>query len=163
MPGEPILEMRHISKRFDATQALADVTFALRPGEVHALLGENGAGKSTLIKVLAGIHPAGSYEGSLEVDGRLASFRTSQEAGAAGIAVTNQELALVPHMSVAENVFLGREPLLRGLVDFSTMTRKTQALLRRFGVAIDHVSRVAAVRAVRGLPRWRVGIVAGAA
>jgi D-xylose transport system ATP-binding protein len=109
-----LLETRGLTKRFPGVVALRDVNFELRAGEIHALCGENGAGKSTLIKLLSGIHPHGSYEGELLVDGRAAAFRHIRDAEAAGIAVITQEFALVDELSVAENIFLGREPR-RGL------------------------------------------------
>ena len=102
-----LLEARHLTKSFPGVMALRDVSFDLRPGEIHALCGENGAGKSTLIKTLSGIHPFGSYEGEIHVDGTRAEFRSLRDAEAAGIAVIYQELALVEEMSVAENIFLG--------------------------------------------------------
>src|SRR6187397_696090 len=98
-----ILEARHITKRFPGVVALRDVSFDLRPGEIHALCGENGAGKSTLIKLLSGIHPHGSYEGELRVEGTPAEFHSIADAERSGIAVIYQELALVEGMTVAEN------------------------------------------------------------
>src|SRR3954469_8870512 len=101
----PVLVTRALTKRFPGVTALKEVNFDLRPAEIHALCGENGAGKSTLIKLLGGIHPHGSYEGELRVDGQAAQFRTMRDAEAAGIAVITQELALVAELSVAENIF----------------------------------------------------------
>jgi ABC-type sugar transport system ATPase subunit len=101
-----MLEMHGIGKRFGGVVALEGVDFVLRPGEVHALVGENGAGKSTLMKILSGVQPPS--EGQIVLDGRQVSFRGVHEAQAAGIAMVYQELALVPHLSVAENLFLGR-------------------------------------------------------
>src|SRR5687767_813189 len=125
----PLLTARQLTKRFPGVIALNGVDFDIRPGEIHALCGENGAGKSTLIKLLAGIHPHGSYEGELVVDGRPTTFRSIRDAEAAGIAVITQELALVDELSVAENIFLGRLPR-RGLrVDWLEMHRRTAALL----------------------------------
>src|SRR5438067_4230779 len=99
-----ILEAKNIVKKFPGVVALRDVSFDLREGEIHALCGENGAGKSTLIKLLSGIHPSGSFEGELHIDGKPAAFRSLADAERAGIAVIYQELALVPEMSVAENI-----------------------------------------------------------
>src|SRR5215211_5712714 len=105
-----LLQACHLTKRFPGVVALKEVNFELRSGEIHALCGENGAGKSTLIKLLSGIHPRGSYEGELHVDGRPVAFRNIRDAEAAGIAVITQEFALVDELSVAENIFLGRAP-----------------------------------------------------
>jgi len=105
-----ILSARSITKTFPGVVALRDVSFDLQPGEIHAVCGENGAGKSTLIKLLSGIHPHGSYEGELEVAGRVARFHGIADAERAGIAVIYQELALVDELTVAENIFLGAEP-----------------------------------------------------
>src|SRR5215207_3417230 len=124
-----ILEARHLTKTFPGVVALKDVGFELRPGEVHALCGENGAGKSTLIKLLSGIHPFGSYDGELRVQGHPAQFRTIRDAEAAGIAVITQEFALVDELSVAENIFLGRLPRRGWRVDWLEMHRRAAALL----------------------------------
>jgi D-xylose transport system ATP-binding protein len=131
-----LIETRSLTKRFPGVVALEQVDFDLLPGEIHAICGENGAGKSTLIKLLAGIHPHGSYEGELLVNGRPAAFRRIRDAETAGIAVITQEFALVDELSVAENVFLGREPR-RGLrIDSVEMHRRTVALLDDFGLAV---------------------------
>src|ERR1044072_3801788 len=113
-----MLAARHITKRFPGVPALSDVSFDLKPGEIHALCGENGAGKSTLIKLLSGLHPHGSYEGELEVAGELAHFRNIADAARAGLAVIYQELALVEQLGVAENIFLGAEPRRFGFIDW---------------------------------------------
>src|SRR5580700_3486846 len=110
-----ILEARNIVKRFPGVVALGGVSFDLRPGEIHALCGENGAGKSTLIKLLSGLHPYGSYEGDLLVDDNVVQLRSITDARGLGISVIYQELSLVGEMSVAENIFLGREPVRGGL------------------------------------------------
>ncbi len=135
MPA-PLLEARRLTKKFPGVIALREVVFELRPAEIHALCGENGAGKSTLIKLLAGIHPHGSYEGELRVDGTSVAFRSIRDAEAAGIAVITQEFALVDELSVAENIFLGREPR-RGIrLDWLEMNRRATALLADFGLAL---------------------------
>ena len=133
----PLLEARQLTKRFPGAVALTGVSFDLQPGEVHALCGENGAGKSTLIKTLSGIHPAGSYEGEIRVDDREASFRSLQDAEAAGIAVIYQELALVEEMSVAENIFLGHEPRRGPWVDWDQVRVRAVQLLERFRIQLD--------------------------
>lgn len=139
-----ILRAEAISKSFPGVQALKEVSFDLRAGEIHALCGENGAGKSTLIKLLSGIHPHGSYEGRFEVAGEEARFGSIAEAARAGIAVIYQELALVDEMTVAENIFLGAEPLRRGglLVDWPRVYREARELLGRFQVVLDAEARV---------------------
>ncbi|MFJ6318741.1 ATP-binding cassette domain-containing protein [Streptomyces californicus] len=134
--ADPVLEARSVSKRFPGVVALDDVSFALRAGEVHALVGENGAGKSTLIKVLTGVYR--SDEGEVRVSGEPVRFSRPFEAQQAGISTIYQEVNLVPLMSVARNIFLGREPRNRlGLIDFSRMNRETTELLDGFGVRVD--------------------------
>ncbi|MFB7551703.1 sugar ABC transporter ATP-binding protein [Streptomyces sp. NPDC056154] len=131
-----VLEARSVSKRFPGVVALDGVSFALRAGETHALVGENGAGKSTLIKVLTGVHRPD--EGELRLSGRPVAFARPFEAQQAGISTIYQEVNLVPLMSVARNIFLGREPKNRlGLIDFSRMHRETRGLLEGFGVRVD--------------------------
>ncbi len=104
------LEARGIGKQFGGVIALNNVDFDIRDGEVHALCGENGAGKSTLIKILSGVHPFGSYRGTIRVDGRVARFHSPRNSAHAGIAVIHQELALIEGLSIAENLFLGDLP-----------------------------------------------------
>ena len=138
-----ILKAHNITKRFPGVTALKDVSFDLREGEIHALCGENGAGKSTLIKLLSGIHPHGSYEGRFDVNGEEAKFATIKDAESAGIAVIYQELALVEEMTVAENIFLGREPRRWGaFIDWPRMYQEAQALLDRFKVTLDPAAPV---------------------
>lgn len=140
--GEPpsvtptVLEARGVSKRFPGVVALDDVSFTLRAGETHALVGENGAGKSTLIKVLTGVHrPDG---GELLLSGQQVHFARPFEAQQAGISTIYQEVNLVPLMSVARNIFLGREPRTRlGLIDFGRMHREAATLLEGFRVTVD--------------------------
>ncbi|MER5887939.1 sugar ABC transporter ATP-binding protein [Streptomyces sp. NPDC001941] len=131
-----VLEARGVGKRFPGVVALDDVTFTLAAGETHALVGENGAGKSTLIKVLTGVHRPDS--GELLLSGRPVAFERPYEAQAAGISTIYQEVNLVPLMSVARNVFLGREPRNRlRLIDFPRMHVEAADLLRGFGVTVD--------------------------
>ncbi|HYO63385.1 MAG TPA: ATP-binding cassette domain-containing protein [Pyrinomonadaceae bacterium] len=125
----PFLEMRDITKSFPGVRALDGVTFDLRRGEFHALVGENGAGKSTLMKVLGGVYPHPEYGGEILIDGEVRRFRTVREAEAAGIAVIYQELSLVKEMSVAENIFLGREPRRFGVIRSEEMQRRARQLL----------------------------------
>ena len=106
----PLLHMQGITKDFPGVRALDNVSFEVRRGEIHALCGENGAGKSTLIKILGGVYPSGTYEGQVCLDGTEQHFYTVRDAEHAGIAVIHQELALIPEMTVAENIYLGKEP-----------------------------------------------------
>ncbi|WP_330177262.1 sugar ABC transporter ATP-binding protein [Streptomyces sp. NBC_01498] len=122
-----MLTMQGVSKSFLGVRVLHDVGLDLRPGEVHALVGENGAGKSTLMKILAGEHTPDT--GTITLDGTAHAFRHPGQARAAGIGVIHQEFALLPHRTVAENVFLGSEPTRRGLVDRTAMERRTAELL----------------------------------
>ncbi|MFB6595638.1 sugar ABC transporter ATP-binding protein [Streptomyces diastaticus] len=134
--GTPVLRARGIGKRFPGVVALDDVSFDLRAGEVHALVGENGAGKSTLIKVLTGVHRPDA--GELSLAGEPVRFQRPFEAQQAGISTIYQEVNLVPLMSVARNIFLGREPRTRlKLIDFPRMNREAAALLDGFGVRVD--------------------------
>ncbi|MEW2124277.1 sugar ABC transporter ATP-binding protein [Streptomyces sp. NPDC007259] len=137
-PGaaQAVLEARSVSKRFPGVVALDGVTFSLRAGETHALVGENGAGKSTLIKVLTGVYRPD--EGELRLAGEQVTFTRPFEAQQAGISTIYQEVNLVPLMSVARNIFLGREPKNRfGLIDFARMYREASELLDGFGVRVD--------------------------
>lgn len=134
--ADTVLEARSVSKRFPGVVALDDVTFSLRAGEAHALVGENGAGKSTLIKVLTGVYRPD--EGELRMTGQQVRFARPFEAQQAGISTIYQEVNLVPLMSVARNIFLGREPKNRlGLIDFGRMHREATDLLDGFGVRVD--------------------------
>jgi D-xylose transport system ATP-binding protein len=138
----PVLEAHAIAKRFGGVIALRAVSFELAPSEIHALCGENGAGKSTLIKLLAGIHPHGSYEGRIVVGGREAQFRSSRDAEAAGIAVIHQELALFPDLTIAENLLLGNLPTKHGLVDWNAALVRARALLAEVGLSLDPTGRL---------------------
>ena len=135
MTDAPILEMLNISKTFGGVQALRDVSFSCRKGKVHALLGENGAGKSTLIKILAGAYQADS--GEIVFKGRRYAGFTAREAIATGISIIYQELNLIQFMTVAENIFLGREPRNRlGVIDTQRMTNETMNLLNRLRIPL---------------------------
>jgi D-xylose transport system ATP-binding protein len=137
-----VLEAQAIAKRFGGVIALRGVSFQLAAGEVHALCGENGAGKSTLIKLLAGIHPHGSYEGRILVDGGEAHFRSARDAEGAGIAVIHQELALFPELSIAENLLLGSLPTRYGMVDWNAALTRARSLLQDVGLSVDPARRV---------------------
>jgi putative multiple sugar transport system ATP-binding protein len=129
-----LLEMRGITKTFPGVNALDNVNLAVRAGEIHAVVGENGAGKSTLMKVLSGVYPAGSYEGDIHFDGELRRFRDIADSEKLGIIIIHQELALVPLLSIAENIFLGNERAHRGVIDWIDAYRQTQALLAKVGL-----------------------------
>ena len=133
--SEYLLEMKKISKSFPGVKALTDVDFQLKAGEVHALLGENGAGKSTLIKVLGGIYIA--EKGEIFIDGQPVIIQNVADARANGISIIHQELVLVPHMTVYENIFLGRE--LKGPfgIDSKKMRNESQKMLDQFNLGID--------------------------
>jgi putative multiple sugar transport system ATP-binding protein len=130
----PILEMQAISKSFPGVQALADVTLTVRAGDIHAIVGENGAGKSTLMKVLSGVYPHGAYEGAILYDGEERRFRGIADSEAAGIIIIHQELALVPQLSIAENIFLGNETARGGVIDWPRAFRGTRELLAKVGL-----------------------------
>ncbi|GJM69004.1 hypothetical protein HMSSN036_12200 [Paenibacillus macerans] len=104
-----ILEMRGITKTFPGVKALSDVNLQVAEGEIHALCGENGAGKSTLMKVLSGVYPHGTYEGDILFNGRVCEFKDIKQSEQLGIVIIHQELALIPYLSIAENIFLGNE------------------------------------------------------
>ncbi len=131
----PLLEMRAITKRFRGVLALDRVSFDLHPGEVHALVGENGAGKSTLMNILGGVYP--TYEGEIAIDGEVRHFPNVRAAENAGIAVVHQELSLVPEFSIAENVFLGREPRRFGVVAFDDLYRRAKDVLNELRLELD--------------------------
>ena len=132
----PLLSMQAITKDFPGVRALDDVNFEVHSGEIHALCGENGAGKSTLIKILGAVHPSGTYEGQLHINGTEQRFRNVRDAEHAGIAVIHQELALIPEMTVAENIYLGREPRRLGVIDKSRLYQDAGQLLSQFGLEI---------------------------
>ncbi len=132
--GDTILEMRGITKRFTGVTALSNVTFSVTRGEIHAVVGENGAGKSTLMKVLSGVYPHGTYEGEIIYEGEPVRFRSLRESEAIGIVIIHQELALVPLLSIAENIFLGNEQATRGVIDWQYTNRRTKELLARVGL-----------------------------
>ncbi|UCH34251.1 MAG: sugar ABC transporter ATP-binding protein, partial [Armatimonadota bacterium] len=132
----PVLVMEQITKDFPGVRALDSVTLDVRGGEVHALVGENGAGKSTLVKILAGALLGDA--GEIRVNGRPVDIISPHAAQQLGVAMIYQEFNLVPHLSVAENIFLGREPqLFRGVIDWGRMYREAAAVLDRLGVSMD--------------------------
>jgi putative multiple sugar transport system ATP-binding protein len=130
----PILEMRGISKAFHGVKALSNVNLSVQAGQIHAIVGENGAGKSTLMKVLSGVYPHGDYEGDIHFMGSVCRFKGIAQSEKTGIIIIHQELALVPLLSIAENIFLGNEQAQFGVINWSASFAKTQALLRKVGL-----------------------------
>ena len=129
-----ILEMRGITKTFPGVKALDNVNMTVREGDIHALCGENGAGKSTLMKVLSGVYPSGSYEGQIFYEGQERHFRDITHSEQIGIIIIHQELALIPLLSICENIFLGNEEAKFGVIDWESAERKTKALLEKVGL-----------------------------
>ncbi|PKQ06758.1 MAG: sugar ABC transporter ATP-binding protein, partial [Alphaproteobacteria bacterium HGW-Alphaproteobacteria-10] len=136
--------MRGVGKSFGGVVALADVDFTLRAGEIHGLVGENGAGKSTTMKIIAGVHH--DYRGEMRINGRPIRLRSPREALDAGVGMVHQELSIAPDLTVAENVFLGKQPTTRlGLVDWSRMRTEACALIASLGLDIDPAMRMGAL------------------
>jgi putative multiple sugar transport system ATP-binding protein len=130
----PILEMRGITKTFPGVRALDNVNLTVRAGEIHAICGENGAGKSTLMKVLSGVYGAGTYEGEIRYEDEVRSFRDIADSEKLGIIIIHQELALVPLLSITENMFLGNEVASYGIIDWDAAHAKTRELLAKVGL-----------------------------
>ena len=138
MAENVLLEMRGITKTFPGVKALDNVCLEVQAGHIHALVGENGAGKSTLMNVLSGIYRYGSYTGDIYFDGELCKFKGIEESERKGIVIIHQELALVPQLSVAENLFLGNERLsCRGVVDWGRTNMEAKKLLQTVGLHIE--------------------------
>ncbi|MCR2801447.1 MULTISPECIES: multiple monosaccharide ABC transporter ATP-binding protein [unclassified Microbacterium] len=137
-----ILEMRDITKTFPGVKALSHVTLAVERGEVHAICGENGAGKSTLMKVLSGVYPHGTYDGDIVFEGEEVSFKSLRDSEAKGIVIIHQELALSPHLSIAENIFLGNERTAGGLIDWNKTNFEAAALLKRVGLRDNPTTKI---------------------
>jgi putative multiple sugar transport system ATP-binding protein len=141
--ADHILEMHSITKTFPGVKALEDVNLAVQRGEIHAICGENGAGKSTLMKVLSGVYPAGSYDGEIVFDGQPVRFGGIRDSEHVGIVIIHQELALVPYLSIAENIFLGSERRGRsGLIDWNKANAEAGELLRSVGLDENPVTPV---------------------
>ena len=137
-----ILEMRGITKRFTGVTALDDVSFQVERGEIHGIVGENGAGKSTLMKVLSGVYPAGQFDGEIVYEGQKRQFHSIADSEREGIIIIHQELALIPLLSIAENIFLGNERAHRGVINWGETNKQTEALLRRVGLKESPRTRV---------------------
>ncbi|WP_299756537.1 multiple monosaccharide ABC transporter ATP-binding protein [uncultured Boseongicola sp.] len=131
---QTLLEMRSITKNFPGVKALDNVNLKVTEGEIHALVGENGAGKSTLMKVLSGVYPQGTYDGEINYDGKLASFTGIADSEHLGIIIIHQELALVPLLSIAENLFIGNECARGGIMNWPDTYQRTEALLKKVGL-----------------------------
>ena len=134
MSTNVILEMRNITKTFPGVRALSDVSFSVEEGEIHALCGENGAGKSTLMKVLSGVYPYGTYDGDIYYNGELKKFGSIKDTEEEGIIIIHQELALIPMLSISENIFLGNEVAKGGVINWAEATRRTSELLAKVGL-----------------------------
>ncbi|MBP7175319.1 MAG: ATP-binding cassette domain-containing protein [Thermoclostridium sp.] len=138
-----ILEMKNITMEFPGVKALDNVNFQIRPKHIHALVGENGAGKSTLMNILSGVYPYGSYQGDIIVEGKVCKFRDIKESEAKGIAIIHQELALIPTLSIAENVFLGNEQTGKGvIIDWHKTRTKSMEMLKKVGLNENIDTRV---------------------
>ena len=131
---QPILEMSGITKTFPGVKALTDVNLTVMPAEIHGVVGENGAGKSTLMKVLSGVYPAGTFDGVIRFEGQDRQFKTISDSEDIGIIIIHQELALVPLLSIAENIFLGQETAKNGIINWFEAFGKTRKLLEKVGL-----------------------------
>ncbi len=141
--GDTILEMRDITKTFPGVKALENVNLRVGAGEIHAIVGENGAGKSTLMKVLSGVYPHGDYEGQIVFEGAECRFSGIHDSERRGVVIIHQELALVPLLSIAENLFLGNEQASAGIIDWRRTRRRARELLAKVDLADDPDTLVA--------------------
>jgi len=132
-----LLKMEAITKRFDSVLALDHVTMTAYDDEIHAIVGENGAGKSTLMKILSGVYAYGDYEGTIIYKGEECKFKGIKDSESRGIVIIHQELALIPHLSIAENIFLGNEQGKKGVINWNLTYKKTQELLEKVGLKED--------------------------
>jgi putative multiple sugar transport system ATP-binding protein len=139
---DAILEMRGITKTFPGVKALADVNLVVNSGEIHGVVGENGAGKSTLMKVLSGVYPYPEYSGQIIFQGQERRFKGIHDSEKLGIIIIHQELALVPLLSIAENIFLGNEPAHFGVIDWNRAFTRTRELLAKVGLDESPATRV---------------------
>lgn len=137
MSTSTLLKMNHITKTFPGVKALDDVSFSVEAGSIHFIVGENGAGKSTLMKVLSGIHAFGTYEGDIEFDGEIRAFHRIDDSEKAGLVIINQELALIPEMTVYENIFLAHEVSTNGVIDWNETIHRSSEELKRVQLNIN--------------------------
>lgn len=142
MSRDLILEMKNIIKEFSGVRALDGVTFQVQRGEIHCLVGENGAGKSTLMKVLSGVHPYGSYDGQIVINGQIQQFRHISDSEKQGIAIIYQELALFPELPVYENIFVGNEIMKGRVIDWNETKIRAAKILKRVGLNVDPATKV---------------------
>ncbi|CAN5217308.1 sugar ABC transporter ATP-binding protein [soil metagenome] len=140
--GPTILEMRSITKEFPGVKALSEVNLTVKAGEIHAICGENGAGKSTLMKVLSGVYPFGTYSGEIVFESSVAHYSGIKQSEAAGIVIIHQELALIPELSITENIFLGNEPSKFGVIDWVGAQKTAADLLARVGLTEDPDTKI---------------------
>lgn len=132
--AEYILEMKNITKTFPGVKALNNVNLKVKTGEIHALIGENGAGKSTLMNVLSGIYPHGTYSGQIIFEGKECIFKNIKDSERMGIAIIHQELALIPYLSIGENIFLGNERANKDVINWNKTHIQATELLKRVGL-----------------------------
>lgn len=137
-----ILEMRNITKEFPGVKALDDVNFQVKKGEIHCLVGENGAGKSTLMKVLSGVYPTGHYEGDILINGEIQRFHGIRDSERSGIAVIYQELALIPELSIYENIYLGHELKKGRVIDWNETIRQSQEMLKKVRLNVNPETKI---------------------
>ena len=138
----PILEMKNITKEFPGVTALNNVSFQVAEGEIHCLVGENGAGKSTLMKVLSGVYPHGEYTGDILFGGEVQKFSSIRDSEKTGIATIYQELALVPEMTVYENIFLGHELSKGPVIDWNETIKRAGEMLKKVRLNVNPASKV---------------------
>ena len=135
--ASPILEMKNITKEFPGVKALNDVSFQVKEGEIHCLVGENGAGKSTLMKVLSGVYPYGTYSGDILFGGEIQKYSGIADSEKAGIAIIYQELALIPEMTVYENIFLGHEIKKGSQIDWNETIKRSSEMLKKVRLNVN--------------------------
>jgi D-xylose transport system ATP-binding protein len=142
MDKDVILEFKNITKKFPGITALDNVSFSIRRGKIHGICGENGAGKSTLMKILAGVYPWGTYEGQILVNGQELKLRSIRQAVEEGIAIVYQELTLVPSITVGENIYLGKEPVKIGIINWDKLYADSQEVLEKYHLDVKARSLV---------------------